>query len=194
MSQYTELIDGILVWTKKPLLTAEMDLAIRNAINAAHRADKFPRDLVSVDITGLEPTRIQSINYTATPFERFRMLAAVGPTGVDLGYNVVDALDLFDQDGYARENIAYVAGTNINIRAVAPATELTVQYYQRPDLSDLTELNDWIVDAHQDLIVLWAAASILTIINEQEIKTRVEKLAVIAYQNLLSDAIESGGR
>lgn len=193
MSQYTDLVEQISVWTNRPELTAEMNTAIVAAVNKAHRAGHFPRDLVEVTVA-VEPVQIQTVDYTAAPFVRYRHLATIGPASYEYNYTVVESLDLFDVDGYARRDIAYVAGSLINIKAAAPVDSLKITYWQRPKVSPIAELNDWIVADHFDLIVLWAAASVLATVGENEIKTRVEALAALHYADLKADSVESAGR
>lgn len=195
MSQYTDLIAGILSWTNRPDLQVEMDTGIRNAVRTAHRAGKFARDLVTVNLTEQVVQQIQEVDFSTTPFVRFRQVATVRPTEREQEYLPVEVLDLFDPDGYARTNVFYVIGNKINIRAEVPVDKITINYYQRPDVgTDLTLLNDWIIDEYQDLIILWAAATVLAAAGEQEVKTRVETLAKLEYQNLVSDALQSAGR
>ncbi len=193
MSQYTDLVDAIVSWTNRPELVAEMNTAIAAAINKAHRAGHFPRDLVYVDVD-VAVEQIQTIDYTAAPFVRFRHLASVKPYAIEFEYDPVSALDLFDVDGYARTNIVYVVGNMINVKANAPANKVTVGYWQRPLVTPVTDINDWIVESHFDLITLWSAASVLSASGEQEIKTRVEALAALHYADLKADSVETEGR
>lgn len=194
MSQYTELVTDILAWTNRPDLTAEMNLGIKNAIRAAHRAGKLVRDLVTVQVP-LELAQIQSIDLTAAPFTKVRQVLTVKPTDVDREYTGVDVLDLYDVDGYARTNIFYQIGTTLHIRADVPVELVDINYWQQPTIpTDLTTLNDWIVEEYSDLIVLWAAATVLAAAGEQEVKTRVEGLAKIAYDDFIADNLQTVGR
>lgn len=197
MSQYTDLFADIVSWTNRPEKTAETNLAIKQAIRAAHKAGNWYRDLATATLTNVPIQQIQEIDFTDTAkFTRFKQIATIKPTGREnFQYKVVDVLDLVDQDGYDRYDVAYVVGNIINIRAAAPTDAITCVYYQRPDIpTNLDTLNDWIVDAHYDLIVLWAAASVLANTGEQEIKTRVEGLAKVEYMALIADNQLADGR
>jgi len=187
VSLYTDIRDGVFLWTNRPTLVNETDAAIKQAVRAAHKSGSFYRDLQIVAATGLPLDRIQTIDLsTATP--RYRQLAYVKPTAVlDQYYSEVSILDLLDQEGYAKENVFWGVGTNLMVRAYAPVDSITLCYYTYPDLTTISTLNDWIAAEHTDLIILWAAASILAMIGEQEIKTRVEALAGNARQDLIED-------
>lgn len=188
MSIYTDIRDGVFTWTNRSDLVAETDSAIRQAIRTAHRQGSFWRDLVTLNLTAQPVTAIQSIDLSVSA-PNFRQLQAAGPTGSDLQYSVVDISDLFDQDRYPRSDICYGLGTTLIIRAAAPSAEITLTYWKNPVVTPLADTTSWIAELHQDLIILWAAATVLTFIGEQEIKQRVEALAKLAMQDLIEDSL-----
>jgi hypothetical protein len=158
MSLYTDIVAAVIQWTSRPDLTAETDLAIRQAVRSAHKAGTFYRDLATVSLTGLATDQIQAIDLsTAAP--DYRKLAYVKPTNYDLKYEEVGVLDLFDQDKYLRSDVFYVVGNTLNIRAASPSSTITLVYYRNPTLTPLSALDSWIATNHQDLIVCWAAAA-----------------------------------
>lgn len=188
VSLYTDIRDGVFLWTNRPNLVNETDAAIRQALRTAHRSGSFYRDLQTVAITGLPQDRIQVIDLaTATP--NFRNLAYVKPTDVlDAYYEEATVRDLLDQDGYAKENVFWGVGNNLNIRAVVPVSDITICYYTYPLVTPIANINSWIAADHQDLVILWAAASIMAMLGEQEVKTRIEALAQNALRDLTEDA------
>jgi hypothetical protein len=97
-------------------------------------------------------------------------------------------------DGYPKYDVYWMVGTTLSIRPKAASSSLDVTYYKRVDVDNLALLDDWIATEHKDLIVLWAAATILTLVGEQEVKTRVEALAKLAYEDLIGEATEIIGR
>lgn len=195
MSLYTEIRDDVFSWTNKRLMTAETDMAIRGAIRKAHRAGSFYRDLVTVTVPNLSTaTSPQSIDL-ATYCPLYRQLYSVKPTGSEnVIYNDADVRELLDPDGFPKYNIFWVVGTTLYVRAASPSDSVEVTYYKRAVVDDLASLDDWIATEHKDLIVLWAAATILAIVGEQEVKTRVEDLAKLAYADLIGDSVEFIGR
>ena len=193
MSLYTDITAGIVAWTNRPLMTAEMDIAIRQALRAAHRAAKFPRDLVEVAVTGLSTTTVPQVIDLSVVAPLCRQIATVKPTGINLAYKEVLIGDLFDPDGFYRTDVFYGLGTNLLIRPGAAYDAATITYYKNPVVSPLSAIDSWIATDHQDLVVCWAAASVLAAMGEQEIKTRVEAIAGISLQQLIAERLTLAG-
>lgn len=187
MSLYSDIYDGVVTWTNKPKMVAETNLAIRQALRAAHKAGGFYRDLMEVSLTNIATDQLQTIDLSvAAP--GYRQIAYVKPTGQELQYEAIEITDLFDADKYYRSNVYYGIGNNLMVRAAVPTSEITLCYYSYPTVSPIENINSWIADLHQDLIVLWAATTVLSLIGEQEIKSRVDVLAKMAYADLIEDS------
>lgn len=187
MSLYTDIRDAVFVWTNKPSLVAETDIAIKQALRTAHRAGTFYRDLVIVPITGVTIGPLQTIDLPAVA-PRIRQIAYVKPANATGQYDFVDISDLYDQENYYKLDVYYGVGTDLLIRPKTPVADLELCYYRYPVTTPIESIDSWIADEHQDLIILWAAATVLALRGEQEIKTRVETLAKLAYQDLIEEA------
>jgi hypothetical protein len=185
MSLYTDVQAGVFAWTNRPEMTAETDIAIRKSVRAAHKAGTFWRDLVTVNLINQPTDQTQSIDLTANA-PNFRQMALVKPTGVDLQYNPIGIRELLD--------IYYVVGNTLNIRANAPTSSISLTYYRMPVLNPISGLDSWIADLYQDLIICDAAASILAMVGEPEVKDRVEKIAASILEDLIEDNTEAVGR
>lgn len=193
MSIYTDVRDIVYTWTTRTDMTAETDAAISNAVRAAHRAAKFWRDLVSLPLTSQPTDQIQQIDLSSVA-TNIRRVGRVYPTGNNyLEYKEHALNDLFDADGYPRTNIYWMIGTTMHIRADAPSSDLTIQYYKHPTVSPIASLDSWIAQMYSDYIGLAAAATVLAMVNEPEVKTRVEKLADTALENLIADNLTVAG-
>lgn len=191
-AQYTSIFAGVLNWTNKPHLVAETNLAIRNAIRFAHKSGKFWRDLVTVPITGIAIAEVQQIDLSA--YSDFRQLATLqSPLSIP-PMRAVDVLDLYDLDGYLKTDVCWGLGNTLNVRAATPSDSYTLTYFRQPVVAPIEDVATWICTNHEDLIILWAAATVLALVGEQEIKTRVEGLARLALQDLQSDELELVGR
>lgn len=191
MSLYTDIQDGVFTWTNRPKLIAETDLAIKQALRAAHRAGSWYRDLV------LRPASVAlgtTQTYAITFASDFRALCYIKPTDYDLFYKPVNILDVMDPDGYFLTNVYYLVGTNIVVRADNPVSDWEICYYKQPTVSPIASIDSWIADKHQDLIILWAAATILASIGEVDIKSRVDELAKVELASLIEENTESSRR
>jgi hypothetical protein len=187
MTIYTDIRDAVFGWTNRPLMTAETDLAIGRAVRAAHKQGAFYRDLVITNVTGLALDAVQQIDLSTT-IPLYRQIAMVKPTDVELRYNPAEITDLFDQDNYYKRDIYYGVGNYLMVRANTPVADLDIYSYNYPVTSPIASLTSWIAELHQDLIVLEATATVLTMIGEQEIKERVQLLAREALQDLIDDS------
>ena len=194
MSLYTDIKADVITWTNRPNLTAETDIAIRQAVRAAHKAGSWWRDLVSLPLTAKPTTKVQQLDLSVLAPD-FRNISFVKPTDViDQFYDEVSITDLMDQDGYGRQDIYYGVGNFLMIRAVAPVANITLMYYKNWTLTPITALDSWIATLHPDLISLWAAAAILAAIGEQEVKSRVDALAKLELEALRQDSVGIGRR
>jgi len=186
MSAYSDIRDEVFGFTNRSDLAAETDFAIKQAIRAAHKLGTFWRDLVKLELTSLATDQLQSLDMS-TLAPDFKQVAIIGPTGQDLQYEPIQITELYDQDRYARTDVYYGIGTNLMIRAANPASELTLVYYKLPNINPISSTTSWIAEMYPDLISLWASATILNMVGEQEVRQRVESLAGIAVKGLIED-------
>lgn len=192
MSTYTDIRDAVITWTNRPDLAAETDAAIKNAVRAAHRVNTFYKDLKEVPVTDLPTDQLQQIDMSAVAAD-CRKVFAVRPTGTDLYYTGCSSDDILDDYGLPKVDVYYGLGNYLVVRASAPVSEITITYYKKPTIEPISSLDSWIATEFPDLIIYWAAASVLALIGEQEIKQRVEALARLEAQNLQSDSLSIQG-
>jgi hypothetical protein len=191
---FAELVTEVILWTKRPDLVSATNSAIRRNTLKWHRKEKWARDLVT--ITGIaNPTPGQAIAVIpiASNFPRFRQFASVR---VDQNTRPLDALQLddnYDLDGYARNNVYLVAGTNLNIKAAGGGfLTIDASYYQDP-IAVSAGYSSWIADDYPDLIACGAAAEILAFDNESEIykaakASEAEQFTLLRANNLETEA------
>lgn len=190
MSIYTDILAGVIDFTNRTDLTAETDTAIRQAIRTAHRAGSFWRDLVSLPIVGQDTSlAIQTLDL-ATLAPRFKQLAYIGQTDSDIRYTPVDIKDQWDEYKAFKTDVCYGIGTNLIVRPAAASATLTLVYWRFPITSPVASTDSWIAEKFPDLIICWAAATILAMIGEVDVKTRIEALAKLEYQGLIADNLQ----
>jgi hypothetical protein len=178
-------------------MIAETDAALRTAIRTVHKSGKFWKDLVIVNAGGLSvASQLQTISLS-TVHPRIRQLAYVKKVDTEEYLDPVTIEDQLDHNRMQRQNIFYGVGSNLMIRAASPATDYEIAAYTYPDLAfagNGTSSTDWIYDEYQELVVLWAAGTVLSLIGEQEIKSRVDQLAQVMFVDLVQDNLEVVGR
>lgn len=191
MALWDDLITEIYSLTARPDLTAETQIALRNSVRAAHKSGKYWRDLTTVtvgsDATPLVTTNsIQTIDLP-TYCPNFRQLAYLKSGTQDKQYRGIMIDDLIDPDNFYRTDVYYGFGQTIKLRAAYPENSYELAYYQYPVVSPTSSFASWIADQHRDLLTLWAACTVLAIVGETDIKTRLESSAAIEFANLQQD-------
>ena len=197
MPTLAQLQTEVYTWTNRSTLSAETTLALRQAIRAAHKAAKFWRDLVVTTVTGVPVNAVQSLDIPTQIHARFRQAAYVKTPATEQYLDAVAIDDQRDHNGLQKQNIYYGLDTTLAIRAASPADSYEIGAYVYPDitfLSNTANSTDWIFNEHQDFVVLYAASTVLALIGEQEIKSRVDQLMAGALADLRSDNIEIYGR
>lgn len=180
MTVYTDLFDSItddvLALTKRPDLADETAIAVRTATLNVHMAEAFPRDAVTQLVKIPNASYITQLDAQVL-FPRIRGLSTVRITDTDYNpveFPEIDIVEMGDlRDPIYKElknDIAYLAGTAVNIRTSVPTTGYLVEYFQLP-LIRREQYNSWIAQLAPDAIV-YLAASIVFYTNGNEEKAR----------------------
>jgi hypothetical protein len=163
------------------------------ALRTAHKSGKYWRDLSTTNLLNISTaTAVQQV--ALTDAAGFRQVATLKYKDEDRYLNSVAVDDLVDLDGYVRSDVYWGMGAYLNIRAYSPVSAYTLTYYRWPSTTDASTVFSWILDDHEDLIVLLAASTVLGMLGEQEIKSRVDQLAGLAMADLQQDGLEIYGR
>lgn len=184
---FDELYAETQLWVNRPDMESAVRSAIRSVTLKYHRKEKFWRDLLSVTLINLPQDTVQQVDIIAN-LPRFRQLHSVE------GCTIVEANDLFDSDGFSRNNIAFLAGTALNFKMYAPVTDRVVTYYADPIVSPDAAYVSWIADTQPDLLIAGAAARSLAWKNESEIYQAASLEERVQWAELLQNNIESIGR
>lgn len=192
MPTWSSIQTEVYTLTNRPDLAAETLAAVRSAVRTAHTSAKYWKDLVAAPLVGIATsTPVQSIPLSA--LTRPRAIASIQVTGQDIYLDPVTIDDLVDADGFVRTNKYWGLGAELKLRAENPVSAYTVCYYQWP-FTDASNVTSWIVDDYRDLILFWAASTVLGMVGETEIRGRMDSLAAIAFADLQQDNIEVAGR
>lgn len=184
MSLFDDMLsgsDGVYTITNRSDLVAESKLAIRQATLAAHRSDYFPRDLIELLITPGSASIFQlDIPSYFANWRAFKYLRPYDTVGASLSGILIGAAEFLAPDAILDEylaekvNVAYVAGNNLNVRLEAAYDALVVGYYANPVLSPEASYESWIAREQPAVVVLDAAARVLTAIGYEEAAARLK--------------------
>ena len=164
---YDAMTADVITLTNRPDLVAETALAVRTATLSIHTRAAFPRDvqtelvkltnsvyLVALDaqvllprLRGLSTVRACDVSYV--PLEQPRI-------------EIVELGDIYDPEYHTlKNNIAYLAGTAVNIRCSVPSYGFLIEYLGLP-LMRREQYNSWIAQLAPESIVYMAAATVLS--------------------------------
>lgn len=172
-----ELQEKVIEITGRPDLAAITLSAIQSATLKAHRFDYFPKDLFQGVIdTGAVSAEKELSTTVALP--RFRTvnfinvydMATAKPT---VRFNIIDALNLNDQYGVERPNIAFLAGDNIRLKAAAAFQYIYISYYIDPVIT-VSGFASWVANNFPFAIIHEAAAQVFRSIGQME-KFRIQR-------------------
>lgn len=167
---FTELRTEVLGLTKRPDLLARTDTAIRAAILSLHTKDYFARDLYEVSMDfGSELTQ-HSFDYSFVP--RFRALKYLRRTdfnNTDTGafLEVITPESVLDEYARNKENVVYLAGTEIKLRAYPGIRYARLGCYRFPNVQE-AGFESWIANDFPYAIIYRAASKICASIGKTE--------------------------
>lgn len=198
MSQFSDLLAEVYTITNRSDLVAETSLALRQATLAAHRSDVYPGDMTEVLIT---PTAASVFSLDIpTLFPNWRQFAYIRPYDPDTDSPADYLLEfilpdgIFDEYLVAKVNVAYVAGTNLNIKLAADYGGFLVGYYQNPVLSPDASYSSWIATQHPACIIIDAAARVMHLIGYEDAASRLKKLGEMELALFRQSNLEAMGR
>lgn len=197
---YSSIYDDIIALTARPDLVAETELALRSATRSIHNRAHFPRDAVTALVKLPNPAYQVAIDIQVT-FPRFRAASTVRALDVEFNpmqqpeIELVEMGDIYDPIyRILRNDIAYQAGTTLNVRSSVAASGYLVEYFASPSVAP-EEYNSWIAQLAPDSII-YQAASIVAGTNGNEEKARGWQASVnqMYFPELLSNYLTTAAR
>lgn len=191
---YSDIIDEVVAWTKRPDLSAKTASAVRTATMFAHRSDNYWRDLNSDILVPISAA--EGIILLDSYLPRFREIASIEPEDNGTlfpGLVPRDVDDLFDEYSTRRKN--WFLGTRQGIRynTAILTPNLQISYYMDPDTNPTT-YDSWIADIYPDVIIKWATGLMFrTIGNSDESKAEIEGAQAL-LQTMVSHDFAIKGR
>lgn len=191
----SELITETYVQTLRPDLVAETTAAVKSATLLAHNSDFYARDLYENGVVFDESLFIQSLSVGVIPNYRkinyIRLYDAVGQSPGPM-LEILTPDQIFDAYGVDKVNIAYEAGTQIEIRGGVPFQHILVGAYVTPDITNLG-YNSWVADSYPYAIIYSAARIVLYASGNLELGNKMRELAAEQLQEMQFSSIALRG-
>lgn len=176
----TELIDAVYTLTNRPDLTAETQLAVQSATLKMHHTDFYYKDIAESQIS--LPYEAYLVQLDTKQFDRYRAFSYIrkfNPTGTDPLSGLVTGTpgdfikilvpaQVLDEYGVDKTNIAYVAGSSINIRSSGLIQYLLAGWYRNPVITPVANYESWIAVDHPFSIIFDAASQVFKSIGFDE--------------------------
>lgn len=193
------LVADVYTLTNRPDLVGETTLAVRNATLKAHRTDFYPKDLFETGIVFDFAQPVQSLEYKEL-IPRWRALKYLreyipgtdpsdGVTG-DF-YEIVTPDNVLDSYNINKENVCYMAGSELKVRTRSSAQYFLLGCYIYPDVTP-ENFRSWIADEHPSTIVYEAAATVFKTIGFDEQFSAYQSMVQAEYQMLKEQILANG--
>jgi hypothetical protein len=194
------MLNDIYALTAAPELAAETELALRSATRSVHMSASFPRDLATALIKVSTPAYLTALDAPSL-LPRLRGLSTVrlvDSAEVPMVHPHIECVELGDIYepiyGTLKNDIAYVAGTQVNIRTSVAAAGFLVEYFQVP-LVTPDVYNSWIAQLSPDVIVWLAASKVFaTSGNEEKAKSYARTVETQLMPELISNFLTTSLR
>lgn len=179
---FEELTAEVLVIVKRPDLIDRIQSSIRAATVKLHQSDFYYKDLREVPVQFDTETFIQNFvptdvlpNFRKAKYIRFWFGDADGAAGLFLtNIQIENAVDSY---GYIKENVFYMAGTMLQVRASPAVHRILFGAYVYPTVTPATAYESWIAREYPWGIIYEAARSIYRSIGFQEQANEYAKMA-----------------
>lgn len=202
---YQEIYDDVVSITNHPEMASEIATAIKASTLRTHQSDFYSRDIAEQSITLSASGYLQTITISPS-FVRFRALKYVrkwDPTGIDpltgatgtpgIFFKKLDPDAVIDGYGYHKNNVYYVAGTNINIRSDTPISAVLAGWYQNPIISPVGQYASWIADLVPHAIIFDACSFIFQMVAQNEQSRKFDALVAEQMQLVRQHGLEGVG-
>lgn len=181
---FGEMQDLVIRRTKRP---DKADI-VRDGINAAiafFSSANFDADRVELTNFSIDSTLFaQSFPINTSPFERFKVIDYIRPTGYSRNLAWRDPKHVFN-NGYETLDVYYRSGTNITFKLCKLQSELKIGYFQYHERleDDDDDAEDWILDELTEGVSLYTRSRVMRDIGEDTESNNNYKEALILWES-----------
>lgn len=167
---YAELIAEIKLLSKRGDIDDKIAVALRLTTLRCHRLDFFWRDRAEVDLTFAAANEVSiDISTEFTRFRQMEYMRYLDNTNGALGsfLTPIEPVNMLDEYNYFKEDVYFLAGTNLNARFLYSTNGARVGYWQSPDVAVAT-YNSWIATELPDILIQGSLAYLFNMMGKQE--------------------------
>lgn len=179
---FAQLVAEVLLIVKRPDLQSRIESAVRAATLKMHQADFFYKDLVEVPVQfdlarilqQFLPTEVVP-NFRKAKYVRVWFGDTDGTYGPFLDpIQIENSLDIYK---CSKDNVFYMAGQLLQIRAVPAVYRVLFGAYKHPVVTPAESYSSWIADEYPYAIIYEAARTIFRSISFNEQANEYSQLA-----------------
>lgn len=193
---FDELLAEVYSLTKRADLVVETKSAVKAATLKAHQLDFFSKDLYETIIEADEPAYIHTIDYPAiiSNFRALKYLRKIGLTdGQPTDFIEIITPDLvLDSYNVMRENVAYTAGRNIELRSDTLVQKIILGCYVNPIITE-GSYSSWVAELYPYVIIFEAAKVLFKTIGYDEQSASYRELAAEQFILMRNSALAETG-
>jgi hypothetical protein len=172
--------------TGRPDRVAETEAAVKAATLKTHQSDFYYKDLFETGVVFDSADYIQTLEYRSIvpTWRALKYLRKYDTVSQLAGafLDVVDPTDVLDAYKYQRQDICYVAGSNLQINSSTQESTYILGCYLNPNIT-AAGFSSWIAEDHPYAIIYDAAATVFKSIGKDEESA--------TYRQLVADQINA---
>lgn len=163
---FTQLYDEVLLIVKRPDLSARIESAIKASTLKMHHSDFFYKDIFETAVIFDDVANLQSFtpseilpNFRKAKYIRFWHESNTGamPGAFLRNIQIEDSLDGYNT---LKENVFYMAGKQLQIRACPGVKHVLFGAYMHPVVTPVADYNSWIAEEYPYAIIYDAARTV----------------------------------
>jgi hypothetical protein len=166
MADFASLVADVYTLTNRPDLVAETALAVKAATLKMHKSDFYFKDLFESGVQFDQIDYLQTLKYRLL-FPKYRALkyirkfdASVAPGLPGKFYEIISPEEVLDSYKIQRNDVAYVAGSVIQVRSSTKDQYCLMGVYLHPTVESPATFSSWIADEQPYAIIFEAASQI----------------------------------
>lgn len=155
----TEIVDVVVSETSRLDKKDQIHRIVREAITKVHSLRTFPRDMVE-DVVQLNDNNLVQFKFQLPPrFKSFEVVAPCTTSGMrtatihkDNAYELVRPRAMLNDSYNTKQDIYYITGSAVAVRASVAPKALYVAYYASPEVAD-NYLETWLMELHPQTFI-----------------------------------------